>query len=74
MSLSSFSSLSSYSSESDIGVRRVQPMLPLPLPLTLTLVKDLRSLLGVRTGDQVRHLVTRTRETATISEPEQKRR
>jgi hypothetical protein len=62
MSLSSFSSLSSYSSESDIGVHHVQPMLPLQLTLTLTLVKDLRSLLGVRTGDQVRHLVTRTRE------------
>jgi hypothetical protein len=38
---------------------RVQLMLP--LPLTPTFVEDLRSLLGVRTGDRVRRLVTRTR-------------
>jgi len=34
----------------------------LMLTLTLTLVEGLRSLLGVRIGDQVRRLVTRTRE------------
>lgn len=38
------------------------PVRVLTLILTLTLVEDPRSLLGVRTGDQVRRLVTRPRE------------